>query len=386
MKEAFFEILKKGEEGSKSRQMAFRRLQKIGLPDRKHEVWRYFRFNTLYSQPPLLGEETSLDFPKELPKKLTIQSLAEAKKSFAGYLDARIQEVIEKEEDPFALISHTLTDEGLFIYLPPGLELEEPLRIQNPVSKNHSSPKLFLFAGKNAKAKLLFETTAKEENHTASLFLDFNLDKSADVEVQFLPQETEAWQTTSVRASCKEEARFKLLTLTAGSKAESLSVTCDLLEERAFADVTCLAALTGQNDSNLSVKMNHRAPETTSNQLVKSILADQSHFSFDGRIYVEPVALKTEAYQLNNNLLLSDNAKAECKPNLEIFADDVKASHGATFGALQEEEIFYLVARGIPEKLARQRLTEAYAEVILRDLIDEKKRNLFKSHLSRLFV
>jgi Fe-S cluster assembly protein SufD len=109
----------------------------------------------------------------------------------------------------------------------------------------------------------------------------------------------------------------------------------------------------------------HHEPHATSMQLFKGVLTDQSKSSFQGKIYVAQKAQKTQAYQLNNNLVLSRSAEAHSKPNLEIFADDVKASHGATVGKLDPEQLFYLKTRGFSEQQAQNTLISGFLQEVV---------------------
>ena len=123
--------------------------------------------------------------------------------------------------------------------------------------------------------------------------------------------------------------------------------------------------LKDKREAHVNVRVEHLAPHCRSNQLFKGVLTDFSRSSFEGKIYVDQIAQKTEAFQLNSNLLLSDRAHADSKPNLEIFADDVKASHGATVGQLNAEELFYMKTRGITQEEASNLLVFGFAQEIL---------------------
>ena len=123
-----------------------------------------------------------------------------------------------------------------------------------------------------------------------------------------------------------------------------------------------------KQEAHTHVLVDHQAPSCQSNQFFKGVLTDLARSSFEGKIYVRREAQKTMAYQLNRNLLLSERANADSKPNLEIFADDVKASHGATIGQLDEEQLFYLRTRGYSQEEARNILVYAYVKEVL-DLI-----------------
>lgn len=132
------------------------------------------------------------------------------------------------------------------------------------------------------------------------------------------------------------------------------------------------------------IEVHHRAPGCTSDQLFKGIVGGSAHTTFDGRIIVAPDAQQTEAYQANHNLLLSAEAKAETKPQLEIYADDVKASHGASTGQLDESALFYMRQRGIDEPTARRMLIGAFLKDVLDTIADEQQREALMDAIDRI--
>ena len=152
-----------------------------------------------------------------------------------------------------------------------------------------------------------------------------------------------------VRAGEELDLTFTVLP----GESRDLTVRVYLVGEGARAHLRGLYLCPGEERVNFHVEMHHRAPGCFSEQLFKGIAGGTARTRFDGRIVVAPGAQQTEAYQTNHNLLLSAGAKAETKPQLEIYADDVKCSHGATVGRLDEEELFYMRSRGIPETEAR---------------------------------
>jgi Fe-S cluster assembly protein SufD len=131
--------------------------------------------------------------------------------------------------------------------------------------------------------------------------------------------------------------------------------------------------------------IDHRQPHCTSHQLYKGILDGKSRAVFNGKVFVRPNAQQTDAMQTNRNLLLSNEARVDTKPQLEIFADDVKCAHGATVGQLEEEELFYLASRGLDVDLARNLLTYGFAEeVIAKIKVESIKAELDEAVLNRL--
>ena len=153
----------------------------------------------------------------------------------------------------------------------------------------------------------------------------------------------------TVGAGEKLELTFVVLP----GESRDIDVAIDLIGEGAEVSLKGLYLCGGEERVNFRILMHHRAPGCVSRQLFNGIAGGSSRVTFDGRIIVAPDAQKTEAYQENHNIVLSDRAHAETMPQLEIYADDVKCSHGATVGRLDEEALFYMRTRGVPEAEAR---------------------------------
>lgn len=153
----------------------------------------------------------------------------------------------------------------------------------------------------------------------------------------------------TVGAGEKLELTFVVLP----GESRDIDVAIDLVGEGAEVSLNGLYLCGGDERVNFRILMHHRAPGCVSRQLFNGIAGGSSHVTFEGRIIVAPDAQKTEAYQENHNIVLSDLAHAETMPQLEIYADDVKCSHGATVGRLDEEALFYMRTRGVPEKDAK---------------------------------
>ena len=166
----------------------------------------------------------------------------------------------------------------------------------------------------------------------------------------------------AIRATLKRDSKSKAVLL---GKRLRTSIHVELVEENSEAELYGLAQLEGDGEAHIHARIEHMAPHTRSRQHFKSVVKDESRYSFEGKIYVHSEAQKTEAYQLNNNLILTDGASANAKPNLEIFADDVKASHGSTTGQLSKEALFYLRSRGLSVEEAQRWLIGGFCKEIL---------------------
>lgn len=156
-------------------------------------------------------------------------------------------------------------------------------------------------------------------------------------------------------------------------------IDATLLGENAQCRLQGLMLLNGQTRAETITRVTHKAPHGTSRQFYKSVIDDQAHGVFQGKIAVDPKALKTDGYQLSRALLLTPQAKIDVKPELEIYADDVKCSHGSTIGDLDEQALFYLRSRGIDEKAARKLLIDAFVDEIVDTILDSHVREAIQT-------
>jgi len=230
------------------------------------------------------------------------------------------------------------------------------------------SPRLQLFAGRESEVTIC-QRFVEHESHGYFLnhVMDGAVDEGASVRclLEQMGQSPDVWQMHAIRGSVKRDGRLHSVSLTDGARAVRSDYRVTLTGEGAETSLNGLWMLDERSEAHQNVLVEHQAPHCQSNQYFKGVLTDLARSSFEGKIYVHKEAQKTEAYQLNNNLVLSDKANADCKPNLEIFADDVKASHGATIGQLEPEELFYLETRGVQKDLARNMLIGGFCKAIL---------------------
>ena len=215
--------------------------------------------------------------------------------------------------------------------------------------------RLQIYLGKEAELTLMQESIG--QSGFANLGIDIVLDSNA--RLTLIDRAEGDFQ--AIRATVKKGSALKGVFL---GRHLRTSVRVELMEEFAETTLLGLARLEGDQERHFHTQVEHRAPSTRSQQHFKSVLKDKSRFSFEGKIFVSSEAQKTEGYQKNSNLILSDGALSFAKPNLEIFADDVKASHGSTTASLSEEELFYLRSRGIPRNMAQELLIQGFCKEI----------------------
>lgn len=364
------------------RKKAWDRFQELGLPRPKQEAFQYVPLHLLVFPKIALRPgkvQIRSAYPDRilfvdgffqdalLPAPLVCKPLDAAMRTYGIFLQNRFTRSLKEETDPFSALNGALHGSGAFLYVPPGIRIEQPIEIHHLFSSAQMAlPNLQIFLGKGASLNLIQRSSHEDHSTFGNVRIDASLDEGASLffgEKQQYPEPSIHFQT--FRCTLKRDSRLHYLSLSSGAKLARSSIKVQLLEENSSALLQGLWRLDRQLQSHTHILVEHAAPHCQSRQHFKGVLKDRSRSSFEGKITVRPAAQKTQAYQLNNNLLLSDDASANAKPNLEIFADDVKASHGATIAQLQEEELFYLRSRGLKLDEAKEILTEGFCDELL---------------------
>jgi len=405
------------------RQKAWQHFLSLGLPSRKNEAYRYIKLRHLFSQPFQLANEKSVTakqvapwiYPEcrqsvmvfvngsyspelsnlqALPAKVVVSSLQEATQTYGALLNNYWIKSLKEESDPFAVLNGALHHQGAFLYLPPKSVIEVPIQMLHIIDQDDQlqmlMPRLQIFVGPHSTIHLV----NTQKNLTASGYFvnqvtEFVIDEGAHVHAtQVLCNEhPQAWHFDAVRATLKRDSVLKTVCVTEGSATVRTDYRISLGGENAEALLNGVCMLSEKREAHTHVFMDHQAPHCHSYQLFKNVLNDFSRSSFEGKIMVRQAAQKTDAFQLNNNLILNDHAHADSKPNLEVFADDVKASHGATVGQLDSDQLFYMKTRGFSDAAAKNLLVYGFCEQViemiplpsLREEISTKARNYLRA-------
>lgn len=229
-------------------------------------------------------------------------------------------------------------------------------------------------SGSSGRILLCSHTFAPSPFHTEET-TEIRLEENARAEITVMQNEHDrASHRTAFRIAQAAGSRLKLvfISLHGGLIANDIEVSLD--GTGADCDLSGLYLADGRQEVTNRIRLTHRVPDCTSSQLFKGILNEEASGTFNGIIHVVPGAQHTDAFQANHNLLLSDTARIRTEPQLEIYADDVKCSHGATIGRLQPDELFYLRSRGIPEKEAGLLQQLAFAHAVLEKIPNETLR------------
>lgn len=362
------------------------------LPTRKLEAWRYTDLRPLaaisFGAPPAAAATPELP---ELPFPCLVflnGALNTALSTSFAYAKPFAPFAAQGEQpqftQPMALINAEHAKGGINIDIPAGRDAGELLLVS--AASGGAAPFAFhprhrVKLGQGAKFTLI-ELDKGEGTYWQNAMFEVEVGQGATFQHFRLQQESvEAFNTTTIHADIAGDASYEHFTLTLGSRISRTEIEANLLGENALAHLNAAQLLGGAQHGDFTTIIRHKAPNCPSRQTVKSVLAGRARGVFQGKIEVDQIAQKTDGYQMSQALLLSPDAEMDIKPELQIFADDVKCSHGATIGALDEEQVFYLRSRGIPEADARQILIRAFLEEALEPVTHDASKALFEEVL-----
>lgn len=288
----------------------------------------------------------------------------------------------------FTALNTAFISNGIFVYIPKGVTVESPIHLLF-ISGGQTSnfPRVLMVAEENSSATVVESYAGTEDaQYFTNAVIELVLKDGARLEHYKVQREsTRAFHVATTAADLGPNSRYDATTITFGAELSrhDINVTMDHEGAECWVDGLYLVT-TGQHADTHSL-IDHRKPHCTSHQLYKGILDGKSRAVFNGKVFVRHDAQKTDAMQTNKNLLLSNEARVDTKPQLEILADDVKCAHGAAVGQIDEDELFYLETRGIHHDLARNLLTYGFAEEVIGKIkIDSIRAQLDEAVLNRL--
>ncbi len=412
------------------RESAFDRFEQLGFPTTDEEEWKYtnvapiakgkFSLPSLESQDsahplkdaqlgPFLYEEArrsrlvfvngiyraELSSQEALPEGVVVANLSDAIQSdLVEVLREQLATSAEYHENAFTALNTALISDGAFVFIPKGVRVETPVQLlflsteQAGAEPTASFPRVLIVAAEGSEATIIESYASVEEEavYWTNAVVEIVLADNARLEHYKLQRESErAFHTATTVAELGRSSSFNTTTITMGAALARHDIRIAFNQEGAECWVDGLYVVgTGQHADTHSL-IDHRQAHCTSHQLYKGILDGKSRAVFNGKVFVREGAQKTDAMQTNRNLLLSNEARVDTKPQLEIFADDVKCAHGATVGQLEEEELFYLISRGLRPDLARNLLTYGFAEEVINKIsIESIRTQLDEAVLNRL--
>ncbi|WP_137390530.1 Fe-S cluster assembly protein SufD [Rhodoligotrophos defluvii] len=295
---------------------------------------------------------------------LTVLTLSEMPEDAPAWLKDTFGKVYGPEADPIRALNAAFLRDGAAIHVAAGVAVEQPIEIISVVTdpSAHISGLRNVVVLEAGAALTLIEThVGAAADHVAGAVTEIRIGDDATFQrIKVQDDSLEAVHLANLHVEIGARARFREFTATAGSRLSRNQIFAKFRGEEADANISGAYLLAGKQHCDTTLVVNHAVPHCTSRELFKAVLDDEAHGIFQGKLIVEQYAQKTDGKQQSHGLLLSERAEFDAKPELEIFADDVACGHGATAGQLNEDLLFYLMARGIPEPQAKSMLIAAF--------------------------
>jgi len=317
--------------------------------------------------------QAALSAPGKLPAGVKVASLAAALTTDSAFIEKQLGLFALTDGNSFAALNQAFFVDGGFVHIPAGQTVEEPIQLIFISTAKHSGdtiqPRNLVIAGANSKATVIesYLATDSAAYFTNAVTEIVAGDNAALEHVKFQDEALDAFHLATIAAQLGRASNVSIHSFALGARLSRTNIRTKLAGEGLECILNGLYLTRGEQLADHHMIVEHAQPHCASHEYFNGILDDKSKGVFHGRIYVHPIAQKTDAKQTNKNLLLSDEATADTKPQLEIYADDVKCTHGATIGQLNDESIFYLRSRGLGKDTARQMLIHAFAgEIIAR--------------------
>ncbi len=314
--------------------------------------------------------------------------LRTAEQEHPELLSRLMGQVVKPAEGKFAALAHALARNGALIYIPKGVHLERALHVLLWGPGGHLAyfDHLLVWLEPGAKATLVVEWASPTEESDSLHVGVVELYQGEDSHLTFVELQswgTHVWNFTHERARVGRNARLNWILGAVGSKLTKSFMDIDLAEPGAEGYMSGFYFADDHQHLDHDTQQNHLAPHTTSDLLFKGAVKDQARSVWQGLIYVAPGAQGTDGYQANRNLVLNSGARADSIPGLEIMANEVRCTHGATVSRIDEDQIFYMRTRGVPRKEAERLLIEGFFAEILDRIPFEKIRERFRTGIDR---
>ena len=404
---------------NQTRKSAINRFRELGFPTTREENWKYtnvgpiaetpFKFVSEFSphgisigqiKPFLFSENwprlvfVNGVYSKELSSNpvsengLKVVNLEPILNSDSKLIEPYFARYARYEQNGFTALNTAFFQDGAFIYLPEGKTVKKPIHLlfisSDQEDKVASYPRVLIVAGKNSKAAIIesYVSIGNVASFTNAV-TELVIGEGASVDHYKIQNENQnAFHIGTTQVHQEQDSKFLSSSISTGARIARNNLSVGLEGEGAECHLRGLYFASGEQHVDNTTLIDHPKPHGTSRQLYKGIVGGKATAVFSGKIFVHKNAVRTDAEQTNKNLLLSEKATADTKPQLEILNDDVKCTHGAAVGQLDEEAVFYLKTRGIGEERARKLLSYGFANEVVEQMGVEGVR----SELSRQLV
>ena len=399
------------------RTQAWEAFKRLSLPKTTEEPWRRTdlrnlpvdsfvlpqqgAYNDLPSVPedllkPLVADQhggqivltpggSTIDLDESLGKQGVIfTDLVTAQVKHPELVARILGEIVKPEEGKFAALAGALSPNGVLLYVPKNVQVEQPLHsiLWGPGAFAHVSH-LLVLVDEGASVTYVHESASPTEIGLDTMhagIVEIKVEQGANLKfVELQSWGKHVWNFSHERARVERDANLDWIFGAIGSHLTKNFTELDLAGQGSSGRMSGFYFTDGKQHLDHDTQQNHFAPNTTSDLLFKGALKGKSRSVWQGMIYVAPGAQKTDGYQANRNLVLSEQARADSIPGLEILADDVRCTHGATVGKMEEEPLFYLKSRGIPQAEAERLMVEGFFDPIMQRIPFEGVRERFQT-------
>lgn len=366
MESPILENLSSSFKGNGAQKDALKMLGEVGLPHKKSEAYKFTSITSLLEKSISLDAKSESTFDssklyKEAGSHLVFVNgvLSKEDSTISDKLKFKVSEISEGKHDPFSLLNAAYAAEEVRIES----GYEDPVFVYHFNSNGISNPRIKVRVKDGHTFRIVEKLITPENTNTfTNSYIEFTVGKNAfGYHTKVQNYNTETYSHETVVANVSRDSHFYNNTFSFEGAMIRNNLTINLDGENCEGHMYGLFLLDKKSHVDNNTSVDHLKPNSYSNELYKGILDEKSVGVFNGKIYVRQDAQKTNAFQSNNNILLSDDATLHTKPQLEIWADDVKCSHGCTSGQLDKDAIFYLRARGINERSAKAMILNAFA-------------------------
>jgi len=404
------------------RESAMDRFESLGFPTVANEEWKYTNLAGLakdsfrpseaqsaittadlsrFAFPETANSQVVLvngQFRQDLSSTAELESIV-AVDLFSAIADARYNKIVRSylarnanyHDKSMTALNTAFLQSGVFILIPKDTKLEVPVQISFVVDPSEPNiavfPRVLVVAEENSSAKLIESFVAlKDGTYFSNAVVEVVVKQGARVEHCRLQQESlQAFHIANTSVELGSASSYKSTAINLGSKLARHDISVVMDHEGSECWVDGLYVVGNDQHTDTHSVIDHKQPHCSSHQLYKGILDGSARAVFNGKVFVREGAQKTDALQTNKNLLLSPNARVDTKPQLEIYADDVKCAHGAAVGQLDQDQLFYLQARGINPELGKNLLTYGFAEEVIEKIgIESIRGELDKAVLKQI--
>jgi Fe-S cluster assembly protein SufD len=325
-----------------------------------------------------------------LPAGVSVMELARAWKEQPALLERHLTKIADHETAAFTALNTAFMYDGAVVHIAADAVVKAPIHLlfvsDAYAAKTVAHPRTLIVAERNANATIIESyVSLGEPRYFTNAVTEVVLEDGAQLRHYRVQRESErAFHVGTTEVHQGRGSLYKSFSFATGARLARINVYTRLQGEGSEVWLDGLYMVDGEQHIDHQTRILHLQPNCASHEVYKGVLDGMSHGVFNGQVFVDPIAQKTDGKQTNNNLLLSDHARVDTKPQLEIFADDVKCTHGATVGRIDEMALFYMKSRGIGAQMARELLTYAFAaDVIERIELDSVRTSLESLTLRR---